>query len=314
MDYIDYYKILGVKKNATQKDIKKAYRKLAAKHHPDKNQGSKVAEEKFKEINEANQVIGNVEKRKQYDILTANREAYKRERANSAHTHQSSRRGGSSSGQRFTFEGDPSDFFEKSGYSSFFDLFSDTADEEAFANQARRQRSTKGQSIEAEMEITLLEAYRGSKRTFDLNGKKMRISIKPGAYNGQRLLLKGKGLAGENKNVTGDLFIILKVLPDNLFQREGNDLISTVNVDLYTAILGGIIEVPTMTGSVKIPIPKGSETGKILRLKGKGMPKYKKDKEYGNLLIKINLSMPKNLTAKEEELFKELQNLRKNGQ
>jgi curved DNA-binding protein len=160
------------------------------------------------------------------------------------------------------------------------------------------------------MPITLLEAYQGSKRTFELNGKKMRITIKPGAYEGQRLRLKGKGRLGANGGAAGDLFIILKVQADNRFQRDGDDLIYKAEVDLYTAILGGKIEVPTMTGSVKMPIPKGSETGKTLRLKGKGMPKYKKPKEHGHLLVKLNVSLPKNLTKEEEELFQKLQAIR----
>jgi curved DNA-binding protein len=164
--------------------------------------------------------------------------------------------------------------------------------------------------MEAALQITLLEAYQGSKRAFELNGKKMRITIKPGAYNGQRLRLKGKGQPGAGGGSAGDLYIILKVQPDPRFQRDGNDLVYQAKIDVYTAILGGKIEVPTMTYPVKMTIPKGSESGKTLRLKGKGMPKYGKANEHGNLLIKLNVTLPKNLTAEEEALFKKLKAIR----
>ena len=312
MNYKDYYKLLGVKKDASQKEIKKAYRKLAAKYHPDKNKNNKAAEEKFKEINEANEVIGNVEKRKKYDNLGSNWEAYQQGGGDwEKYAQQNQQRGRRSGGQSFTFEGDPSDYFGGSGRSSFFDAFFGGGGAEGFSSQGGAQRKFGGQSIEAEMPITLLEAYQGSKRTFELSGKKMRVTIKQGSYDGQRLRIKGKGHAGRNGGPAGDLFIILKMQPDNRFQRMGDDLIYKANIDLYTAILGGKIEVPTMTGSVKMPIQKGSETGKTMRIKGKGMPKYGKEKEHGHLLIKLNVTMPKELTDKEEELFKKLQALRK---
>ena len=307
MNYKDYYKILGVKKDASQKEIKKAYRKLAAKYHPDKNQGDKTAEEKFKEVNEANEVLGDPEKRKKYDTLGKNWEAYQQGGGDWRQYTQQQRPGG---GHTFTFEGDASDFFGSSGHSSFFDMFFGQG-AGAQTRQGRRKRAFKGQDLEAEMAITLLEAYQGSKRTFDLHGKKMRITIKPGAYDGQRLRLKGKGQPGANGGSPGDLYIILKVQPEARFQRKGDDLIYTANVDLYTAVLGGKIEVPTMDYPVKMTIPKGSESGKTLRLKGKGMPKYKNPTEHGNLLVKLNVSLPKNLTAEEEELFKKLRAIRK---
>lgn len=308
MNYKDYYKILGVKKDASQKEIKKAYRKLAAKYHPDKNQGDKASEEKFKEINEANEVVGNVEKRKKYDTLGSNWEAYQQGGGDwKQYAQQGQQKRRPRGGQSYTFEGDPSEFF--GGDSSFFDMFFGEGGGQGFSNQGRGQRSSRGQSIEAEMPITLLEAYQGSKREFELNGKKMRITIKPGSSNGQRLKIKGKGRPGMNSGSAGDLFIILKLTPDPRFQREGNDLIYKTNVDLYTAILGGKIEIPTMTGFVKMPIPKGSETGKTLRLKNKGMPKYGKSNEFGNLLVKINVVLPKKLTEEEIELFQQLKSL-----
>lgn len=306
MKYKDYYKILGVNKDASQKEIKKAFRKLATKYHPDKNPDDKAAEEKFKEVNEANEVLSDAEKRKKYDALGTNWEAYQQ---GGGDWRQYAQQNGPSGGRAFTFEGDPSDFFGGSGHSSFFDMF---FDEGGGRRQGGRQAVFRGRDMEAEMPITLLEAYQGSKRTFELNGKKMRITIKSGAFGGQRLRLKGKGQPGANGGDAGDLYIILKVQPDARFQRKGDNLIYTANIDLYTAILGGKIDVQTMTGIVKTAVPKGSETGKTLRLIGKGMPRYSKSGQYGDLLVKLNVALPKNLTEEEEALFEKLKTIREN--
>lgn len=313
MNYKDYYKVLGVKKDATQKEIKKAFRKLAAKYHPDKNQGDKTAEEKFKEINEANEVLGNADKRKKYDTLGANWESYQQGGGDwKQYAQQQGRgtQGGARGGQSFTFEGNPSDFFGQGGHSSFFDMFFGQGGGQRSSGGQRSQRGFDGQSIEAEMPITLLEAYEGSKRTFELNGKKMRITIKPGSYDGQRVRIKGKGHPGANGGNAGDLFIIYKLTPDHRFQRKGDDLIYKADVDLYTALLGGKVTIPTMKNSIKVTIPKGSKSGKTLRLKGKGMPVYGTDDQYGNLLVKTKITLPKNLTDEEEQLFKKLQSMR----
>lgn len=308
MKYKDYYKILNVNKDATQKEIKKAYRKLAAKYHPDKNAGDKKAEEKFKEVNEANEVLSNPEKREKYDTLGKNWQAYQQGGNDWQQYAQQGQRAG---GKSFTFEGDPSDFFGGGDHSNFFEMFFGSDAGQGFGRgRQQRQRANRGQSIEAEMPITLLEAYKGSKRMFELNGNKMRINIKPGASDGQRLRIKGKGYPGVYGGSPGDLFIILKVQADNRFQRNGNDLLVNADIDLYTAILGGKIEVPTMTSPVILPIPKGSETGKTLRLKGKGMPKYKKPTEHGNLLVKLKVVIPKNISKEEESLFLKLKAIR----
>lgn len=304
MKYKDYYQILGVNKDASQKEVKKAFRKLATKYHPDKNPDDKEAVEKFKEANEANEVLSDPEKRKKYDTLGANWEAYQQGGGDWRQYAQQDRPG---SGRTFTFEGDPSDFFGGSGHSSFFDMF---FGEGGGRRAGGRQSVFRGRDIEAEMPVTFLEAYQGSKRTFELNGKKMRITINPGAYDGHRLLLKGKGHPGSNGGNAGDLYIVLKVQPEARFQRKGDNLIYTANIDLYTAILGGKIDVQTMTGKVIMAVPKGSETGKTLRLKGKGMPKYGKPDQYGDLLVKLNVSLPKNLTKEEEALFEKLKTIR----
>ena len=303
MNYKDYYKVLGVDKDATQKDIKKAFRKLAAKYHPDKNPDDAEAEEKFKEVNEANEVLSDPEKREKYDTLGSNWEAYQQSGDDwYEYTNQSNRQ----RAKKQYYRGGASDFFGQGDiggedFSSFFDTF--------FGGRARRTAYTGGDT-QAEMPITLLEAYKGSKRTFEIHNEKLRITIKPGSYDGQQLKIKGKGQPGTKGQNRGDLYIILKVQPDARFKRRGDDLLYVAQIDLYTAILGGKAEVPTLTGKVNVTVPKYSETGKILRLKGKGMPKYNSPGVHGDLLVKLQVNLPKKLTREEQELFKKLQELR----
>lgn len=300
MNYKDYYKILGVDKNASQKDIKKAYRKLAAKYHPDKNPDDKAAEQKFKEINEANQVLSDPEKRKQYETLGANWEAYQ-QGTYDPNQGQRRRRGG---GQSYTFQGDPSDFFEQ----FFGGQFGGSG-----GQRQRQRRPYSGQDVEAMMEITFQEAYHGSSRIFEWEGKKMRIKIKPGAYHEQKIKIKGKGYASPSGGGRGDLYIVFSMIPDVRFERAGVNLICKANVPLYTAVLGGKIDVPTMTRTVKMTIPKGTNTGKTLRLKGKGMPQYDKPNKFGDLLVKVNVVMPTDLSPEEIDLFERLRAMREEG-
>ena len=310
MNYKDYYKILGVSKNATEKEIKKAYRRLAKKYHPDNNKGNKASEEKFKEINEANEVLSDPEKRKQYDTLGENWQNYQQ---GGGDWRQYAQQHGNGGGRTFHFEGDPSEFFGGGGsgdFSSFFETFFGQGRGGQFTG-SRQRAPRKGQDVTATLPITLLEAYEGSKRTFEWKGKKMRISIKPGTKDGQKLRIKGKGEPSRSGGPNGDLYIIMKIQPDPRFEREGDNLKYTANVDLYTAVLGGKIEIPTMTGRVKINIPKGSETGKIVRLKGKGMPKNASKTQFGDLLVQLKVNIPKNLSSEEEALFKKLQEISK---
>jgi len=305
MNYKDYYKTLGVEKTATQKEIKKAFRKKASMYHPDKNPNNKEAEEKFKEVNEANEVLSDVEKRKKYDNLGANWKDYEQ-----AGNWQQYANGGGQQGT-YQYSNGSHDF------SDFFDIFfgrqqSRANPFEPFSSGRQSRRQTfKGQDIEAELPITLEEAYTGVQKTFSINGKKIRIQIKPGAFNGQKLKLKGKGGSIGNQGTPGDLYLILKVAPHPIFERKGDNLKVNAPIDLYTAILGGKIDVPTLNGKLKVNIPKGTNTNKVLRLKGKGMPKRKEPEAFGNLLVKIKVALPQNLSEKEIALFKELQTLQK---
>jgi curved DNA-binding protein len=310
MQYKDYYNILGVEKQASDKEIKKAYRKLATKYHPDKNPDDKAAEDKFKEITEAYEVLSDPEKRKKYEQLGSNWEAFQQSGFD-PNQYQQGNPYGQGGGHTFVFEGDPSEFFE-----TFFGRGTQgrTDPFEAFMGQrggrssrgGRARTAYAGQDIQAEMDITLEEAYHGSSRTFSINGENLRIKIKPGAYNGQKLRLKGKGNPGVNGGPRGDLYILLKLTPDARFTREENNLIYEKEVDLYTALLGDQISIPTLSGVVNMRIPEGTSPGSLLRLKGKGMPIYGKANQYGDLLVRIKVKFPQQLSEAERKAFEAL--------
>lgn len=298
MEYRDYYKILGVDKSASQDEIKKAYRKLAVKYHPDKNPGDKEAEKRFQEINEANEVLSDPEKRKKYDAMGENWRHYQE---------SGGRTGGfdwsqyASPGGGFTFEGDASDFFGQEGFSDFFSSFFGGG-----RGRTRGRASFKGQDYQVEMELTLEEAYHGTSRILQLNGQKIRIKIKPGISDGQVLSIKGKGGAGVNGGPAGDLLVTVHVLPHPLYIRQGDDLEQNITISLYTAVLGGTATAETLTGKVNFKVPAGIQPGKTLRLKGKGMPVYNEPGRYGDLLLRIDISVPMNLSEEEKELFRKL--------
>lgn len=313
MDYKDYYKILGVSKSATQNDIKKAYRKLAVKYHPDKNKDNKSAEEKFKEINEANEVLSDPEKRKKYDQFGENWQQY--QQSGNTQDFDWSQYMNRGKGQRqYSYEGDFGDSFGGGGFSDFFEnLFGGGNFGSAGAGKSRRgakRASMRGEDFNAEMSITLEDAYSGAEKIFDLNGQSIKLKIKPGIANGQILKLSGKGAAGFNGGNAGDLLLKINILNDPLYERKGNDLYSSLNVKLYTAVLGGKALLKTFKGNININIPKESQNGKVLRLSGLGMPVYGRSNEFGDMYVKLLIEIPTNLTAKETHLFKELSDLR----
>lgn len=298
MDFKDYYKILGVQKNAGADEIKKAYRKLAVKYHPDKNQNNKTAEDKFKEINEANEVLSDPEKRKKYDELGENWNSYQQ------HAGQGSTQDFDWSKWTGNTQGNGG-HFEETDFSDFF--------ENIFGGQfsGSSKRAYKGQDYQVNAELSLEEAYAGTTRMLDLGDQKLRFKLKPGVEDGQVLKLKGKGAKGINGGAPGDIYLTVHVMPHPHYTRKGNDLYCDIQVDVYTAILGGQALVRTLSGALKINVGKGTANGKVLRLKGMGMPKYGAVNEFGDLYAKVNVQLPETLSEREIELFKELANLKK---
>jgi curved DNA-binding protein len=296
MDYKDYYKVLGVDKSASQEEIKKAYRRLAKKYHPDKNKEDKKAEEKFKEISEANEVIGDPEKRKKYDAVGKDWRQYANQNPYS-YTGQG--------GNQYDFGRDSSDMFGNTGFSDFFEsLFG--------GGRSRRQDFdfgfNDGHDLMGELTISLEEAFHGTKRLVDIGSEKLRVTIKPGAYDGLQLKVKGKGQKGRSGQA-GNLLLTVKVLPHPLYTRKGNDLVKEINVDLYTALLGGKIELATLGTTLHITIPEGCQQGKMLRVAGKGMPIYGNEGSFGDLIVKVNITLPSVLSKEEKDLILKLKHL-----
>lgn len=301
MAFIDYYKILGISKTATEKDIKTAYRKLARKYHPDLNPDNKEAEIKFKEINEANEVLSHPENRKKYDKYGENwkdGEAY--EKAQQQHRQ---------SAQYKNQQGNQQDYSNEA-YSDFF--------ESMFGGQGQsysqgRSPKFKGQDYNAELQLDLKDIYTSQKQVLTVNGKQIRLTIPAGVENGQVIKIKGKGGLGINGGPNGDLYIKFNIENHTQFKREGNNLYINVDLDLYTAILGGEIKIDTFNGQVKLKIKPETKNESKVKLKGKGFPVYKKEGVFGDLIITFHIKIPTRLNEKEIELFKELQKINQNG-
>ena len=298
MEFVDYYKVLGVNKGANEKEIKKAYRKLARKYHPDLNPDNKDAEKKFKEINEANEVLSHPENRKKYDKY--GKDWMHGEEYEKARQQQSSQRqyqGQQGGGQQGFSEGDFSDFFE-----SMF----------GGARSSSRQSSAqfKGQDFNAELELNLKDVYESHKQVLTVNGAKIRLTIPAGIENGQVIRIKGKGGKGASGGPNGDLLIKFSILNNTSFKRDKENLYATVSLDLYTALLGGEITVDTFDGKVKLKIAPETAIDTKVKLKGKGFPIYKKEGKFGDLIVTYQIEIPTKLSDKEKDLFKELQKLR----
>lgn len=299
MEFIDYYKVLGVNKNASEEEIKKAYRKLARKHHPDVNPGDKAAKEKFQQINEANEVLSDPEKRAKYDKYGKDwMHAEEFEKARQQRSQYQGQQGwsGTMGGEGFE-SGDFSEFFETMfGGESF--------------GRRRSQVRFKGQDYNAELHLDLKDAYKTHKQTLTVNGKNIRITIPAGVENGQTIRIAGHGGPGVNGGPNGDLYITFQINPHPVFRREKSDLYRDVDLDIYTAILGGEKEVETFDGKVKVKVKAGTQNETKVKLKGKGFPVYKKEGQFGDLYITYKLKVPTHLTEKEKELFRQLSNMR----
>lgn len=293
MEFVDYYRILDVPKTATQEEIKKAYRKLARKMHPDLNPNDKEAHKKFQQINEANEVLSDPEKRKKYDQYGKDwQHAEQFEHARQSQQ-QRSWDGGSRSFSGEYDEGTFSDFFES--------LFGGSA-----GGEKRRQTKFRGQDYQATLQLNLRNAYTTHQQTLTVNGKNIRITIPAGVENGQVIKLKGYGEPGVNGGPAGDLYITFIIPDDPDFKRLGNDLYTTATIDLYTAVLGGETIIDTLSGKVKLKVAPGTQNGTKVRLKEKGFPVYKKEGQFGDLYVTFTIKIPTNLTEKEKELFSEL--------
>jgi molecular chaperone DnaJ len=321
----DYYQILGVSRNASEKEIKQAFRRLARKHHPDLNPGDKSAEAKFKEINAAYEVLSNPEKRKKYDQFGEQWE----------YAEQFAKSGGQERA-RWDF-GKGGTTFEYGDLSGFGDIFSSLFGDSGKGSRMRGPR--RGQDIESTIEVSLEEAYHGSKRVIRLqteepctacggtgrvgnrvctmcNGaggkiipKRLEVKIPAGVRDGSRIRIAGEGVSGRAGGKKGDLYLVAKVLPHKLFERKGDDLYTEVSVPLATVMLGGEVGLPTLKGNLSLKIPPETQNGRVFRMAGKGMPQLGNSK-YGNMFAKVKVVLPTNLTGEEKKLFERLRSLR----
>jgi len=294
MDFIDYYKVLGLDKSASEKDIKNAYRKLARKYHPDLNPNNADAKTNFQQINEANEVLSDPEKRKKYDQYGKDWqhadefEKQKQQQSQSAGSYG----GGFSGGQS---AGDFSDFFES--------MFGGGR-----AGRSGRQPKYRGEDYTTEIHLELIDAYKTHKQTLNVNGNNIRITVPAGVENGQIIKIPGHGGEGVNGGPNGDLYITFSVANHSNIKRLGNNLFETVDLDIYTAVLGGEITIDTLDGKVKLKVKPETQNGTKVNLKGKGFPVYKNDGQFGDLQVTYSIKIPTNLTDKQKALFEELRN------
>jgi curved DNA-binding protein len=297
MEYKDYYKILGVDKKASQDDIKKAYRKLAVKFHPDKNPGDKKAEEKFKEINEANDVLSDPAKRNKYDTLGENWQSH--QQGPDFNNAQRSRRGGRQGGSQF-HQADESQF------SDFFESIFGNASSSFGGGGRRSSMQMKGEDYTAETDISLEEAFHGTTRQVNLANQKLNLKLKPGIADGAVLRMKEKGGTGINGGPNGDLFITIHTRKHLKYERKGDDLYFDAPLDVVTAVLGGKLPVQAIDKTVNINIPAGTDSDKTFRLKGMGMPLYSDPTQRGDSYVRVVITVPKNLSEQEKDLWKKL--------
>ncbi len=318
MEYKDYYRILGVEKDASPEEIKRAYRRLARKHHPDVNPNDPDAERRFKEINEAHEVLRDPEKRSKYDRLGANWQSYQQAGGEpggfdwsqwfAGRGAQGGRPPGG--GQRvYTEYGDMEDLFGQGGFSDFFESIFGRGATGTRTGYRQQTRAMRGRDVEHPVEVTLEEAYHGATRILQMGDRRLEVKIPAGVDTGSRVRIAGEGEPGYDAS-PGDLFLKIQVLPHSRYQREGDDLRMTLPVDLYTMVLGGEVVVPTLKGQVSLRVPAGTRTGQSFRLRGQGMPVLRQPGQFGDLYVQVEPVLPTRLSEREKELFGELAAMR----
>jgi len=291
MEFIDYYKVLGLDKKADAKDVKKAYRKLARKYHPDLNPNDTEAEKKFKQINEANAVLNDPEKRKKYD-------EYGKDWEHAAEFEKAKKARHAGSTRSYTYSHGP-----ESDFSDFFEAMFGAS---GLGGQ-QRQVKFRGQDFNAELRLNLTDVKETHKRTLTVNNKNIRITIPAGIEDGQTIKIKAYGGEGINGGPKGDLYLTFSLLNNTPFKREGANLYKTINIPMIKAVLGGEIIINTLEGKVKLKVKEGTQNGRQVKLNGKGFPKYKKEGEFGDLIITYKIKTPTGLSLKQKELFKKLE-------
>jgi curved DNA-binding protein len=323
MQYKDYYDVLGVDRGASEKEIKQSFRRLARRWHPDVNPDDAQAEERFKEINEAYEVLSDPEKRAKYDRLGHSWKQWQHAGRDPGQYDWSQWVTGAPNGARVRWTGDLGDLFGGTRGEAFSDFFravfggtgggSARSPEDIFGRAAagrNRTQSAQGQGAEADVTITLEEALNGTSRILERGGRRIRVTIPPGVRTGSKVRVAGEGHAGYGGGTPGDLYLNVIVKPHPIFERDGDDLHCGVGVDLYTAVLGGQLRLPTLNGAVSLKIPAGTQGGQTFRLRGKGMPVPHRPGQRGNLLATVEIQVPKELTDRERELFHELSRMR----
>ena len=301
MDYKDYYKILGVDRKASEDDIRKAYRDLAKKHHPDRNPNDKQAEERFKDINEAYQVLSDSQKRSVYDRVGSDYSNWQRRGAPGNFNWEDyvGRYPGGTGGTRQVNYEDLEEMFGGAGGGGFSDFF-----RTIFGFREEQANRSRPQMVQQQLEISMEEAYKGATRILQNNGKQKQVRIPAGVKTGSKVRVAGAGPNGT------DLYLIISVTEDNRFERQGNDLHTTATVSVFTAILGGEAEVETMDGKIKLNVPAGTQPEQVFRLAGRGMPQVKNANEKGDLYVRLKVQIPKYLSAKQRELLDEASRLK----
>lgn len=305
MDYKDYYKVLGVDRKATQDEIKKTYRKLAMKYHPDQNRGNKQAEEKFKDINEAYEVLSDPKKREHYDDLGNSYNQWQERGGNPGNFNWNDWSTRQPQGQTGPVDmGDYEDVFG-GGFSDFFSAI--FGGMQGGARTATRQQ-IRPQVIEQGIQITLEEAYHGTQRVFQIGDKRIEVKIPAGATTGTKIRVAG-AVPSSMGSQKGDLHLVVEVLPNSRFTREAANLTTEIKVDLYIAVLGGSVNVTTLSGDVLLTIPAGTQPGQKIRLSGRGLPKLKEPNTYGDLFVQVKVDLPRKLSEKQRKLFTDLRGL-----